>query len=666
MKRIVALMLAILMVFAIVACDKGDEEPSESESSETTTVPTDDNDDKNDDENQGGDNQGGDNQGGDNQGGDNQGGDNQGGDNQGGDNQGGNQNPPAPVPADFELVKAGIANYVIISKDINYDTMATKFAEDLTEKTGALFMVKEKLSSSEKALYVGTTPSTILGSKLTNLTYNGYVMHEMSSNIHLTGYTQATIQASIDAFLATITPEICSSENGKLTVTMPGEMLKIYNPEEGYAYRNATLLGKSISEFVLVLPANYTVYDRFVADELIARIGADTGYKLEYIKDSKMTANQNQIVIGKTSRAYSATVYEGLPTDAYLIKSEGTCVYAAYDNYLVSTEVAAVIAAICRENAQTVDKAQSFDYSSYLFERTEGTDLRLMSNNVTVVLDALSYETKNNIQYTDRLEILSQMYLKYMPDFVGLQEMQQGKIYESEAYFFDELMARVGHKYALLGQHNRMAAIIYQKDVWKLEASGQGQFNSMHPWYWGLFSRIDDPSVQVIVMDIHYAGEGVVFDHNNKYADGPAEYDGKTNGQVINAIYNQLAETYAGVPIFIMGDFNSKYSGANFNATIKNTTLDSASRLVRDENGNPAWGDHYTDASLNHGMFADPIDHILLPTDKADALAYRFINEALMNISSGPRPIMADIKLYPVVSGSGNGMDGNNGVVPNN
>ncbi len=653
MKRIVALMLAILMVFAIVACDKGDEEPSESESSETTTVPTDDNDDKNDDENQGGENQGG---------------ENQGGENQGGENQGGSQNPPpAPVPADFELTKAGIAKYVIISKDYHYDTMATKFAEDLTEKTGVLFMVKEKLSSGEKALYVGTTPSTILGSKLTNLTYNGYVMHDMSSNVHLTAYTKEGVQAAIDAFLATITPDICTSENGKLTVTMPGAMLKIYNPEAGYAYRNATLLGKSISEFVLVLPANYTVYDRFVADELIARIGADTGYKLEYIKDSKMTANQNQIVIGKTSRAYSATVYEGLATDAYLIKSEGTGVYAAYDNYLVSTEVAAVIAAMYRENAQTVDKAQSFDYSGYLFERPEDTSIRIMSNNVTVVQDAYSYERANNIEWRDRMEILSQMYLKYLPDFIGLQEVQYTKALEADYYgsgysvdMYGYLQDRLAPKYSMLGETSRMTAIFYQSDVWKLEASGEGQFNAMHPWYWGLFSRIDDPSVQVIVMDIHYAGEGVVFDHNNKYADGPAEYDGKTNGQVINAIYNQLAETYAGVPIFIMGDFNSKYSGANFNATIKNTTLDSASRLVED------WGDHYSEVSLNHGMFANPIDHILVPTDKADAISYRFINEALMGISSGHRPIMADIKLYPVVSGSGNGMDWGNGVAPSN
>ncbi|MBO5937932.1 MAG: endonuclease/exonuclease/phosphatase family protein, partial [Clostridia bacterium] len=506
------------------------------------------------------------------------------------------------------------------------------------------------------------------GSKVSDLTYNGYVLYEMNGHIYAMGHTTDTIKEAANSLLNAITPDTCTSEDGKLTVTLPGSLISMKNPES-YLYRDAKLLGESLSKYIIVLPANYTVYERFVADELIAKIGADTGYKLEYIKDSKMTVVEYRIYIGKTSYPYSTTVCNNVQKDGYLIQSEGKGVYIAFDNYLVSGETPEVIVDLYRANANTVNAAKTFDYSSYLFERPEDTSIRLMSNNVTVVQDAYSYERANDIEWTDRMEILAQMYLKYMPDFIGLQEVQYEPSLEESYYGSDYdidmyglLQEKLGHKYSMLGQTDRMTAIFYQTDVWKLEASGHGQFNAMHPWYWGLFSRVDDPTVQVIVLDIHYAGESVKFDHTNKYADGPAEYDGLTNGQVINIIYKELEAQYAGLPIFVMGDFNSKYTGGNFNATIKDTTLNSASKLVRDEAGNPAWGDHYTDVSLNHAMYADPIDHILVPTDKAEALAYRFINEGLMGISSGHRPIMADVKLYPVSSGAGNGMDWGNGV----
>ena len=653
MKKALALTMALLMIFAVVACakkDAVDPDPSPTVSDEPTdngdgNTPSEDTD----------------------------------------KDQGGNQkeeinnegfieeDQPMLPERQIPLVDGGKAQFVVVSRNILYDELAEEMADALTEKTGTKFLTKttDQLASSENALYIGVAPKTVLTGDIGKLTYNGYVLREAGSHVHLTGYTKATVQAAIDCLLGAISEE----DQGKQSITISSLLFKVHNPKS-YPQRKATLLGTSISEYVIVLSRNYTVIDRFVAEDLIKTIGAETGYKLEYYKDnSKNSKATNQIVIGKTSRAYSSTVYEGLATDSYKIKSDGTCVYLAYDNYMMTSDAAAKFCELYRQNPKTLDVTGSLDFSSYMVDRTEGTNLRIMSNNVTVIQDAASYEKANGIEWTDRMDILSQMYLKYMPDFIGLQEMQHATVNDSKNNYYNTfpvkvdmygaLQERLADKYAMLGETSNMEVIFYQKDVWKLEASGKGTFNAMHCWYWGLFSRIDDPNNKVIIMDVHYAGTGTLV-------------NGINNGQRINQVYQELYSQYVGVPIFIMGDFNSKYNVAEgetlsswirtFNSTIENTTLDSVSRILRDENGNitSAWGGGYTEKTLNHTMFNYPIDHILIPTDRAEALGYRFINEGLMYMSSGHRPIMADIYIKPLSAGSGSGLGWGSGVTPQN
>ena len=616
-KKIVALMLAGVMLLSVASCRASEELSAEEEPTETTEQksPVEDEKDSNSqpkptpDAKDDGENENDDN------------------------NDNNEENNVPEEPRWIELVQGSRAQYTIVSDAPIYDKMAQNFAVQMTQATGISFFSKnyeDRKSVSGKKIILGSSPSRLLDDDSV-LTYNGTLSMEDGKHIQITGAHEGSVQLAADQFADVVATQKQTEKTSDGTfVKVPAASLFCIRNPESYPYRNATLLGVSLSEYVIVLPAEFTVYDRFVADALIAKIGADTGYRLEYVKDSKMTSAEHRIVVGRTSDPYSEALYENLPTDAYLIRSEGTDLYVAYDNYLVSGETPEVIFELYRAGATTVNEAKTFDFSDYLFDRTEGTDLRLMSSNVTVIADAKNYEIANNINYVDRMEILSQMYLKYLPDFIGLQEMEYG----SSVNMFDAIMQRVGHKYSMLTEYDldtwmfgspNKEAILYLKDVWQLEASGQGRYNPMHFWYWGVFSRIDDPSVKIIVMNVHYAGYQVTV-------------DGVSNGQLINSICKELAAQYEGVPIFVMGDLNAKYHQSTFLHTVANTTLDSASRLVTD------WGDHYTEASLTHSMYKNPIDHILLPTDKAEALSYRFINEALMNISSGHRPIMADIQ----------------------
>ncbi len=614
LKRIVAIMLAGLMLFSFASCGASEEGSTEETPTETTeqTPPEEDEKDSNsqeDSKDQGGET------------------------GNGNENEnGGNSTPEEPRM--IELVAGSRAQYTIVSTAPIYDKMAQNFATQLTQASGFSFFAKnyeDRKSASGKKIIVGTNPSSLLDDDSV-LTYNGTLSMEDGKHIQITGAHEDSVQLAIHQFLDVITTEKqTEKESSGSSVKVPASSLFCLRNPESYPYSNATLLGASLSEYVIVLPDNFTIYDRFIADDLIGGIGNDTGYRLKYIEASKTTDAEYRIVVGKTNYAYSTTVYENVAEDGYFIRNDGKQIYVAYDSYLVASETPKKLIELYRTNATAVNEAKSFDYSAYLFERSEGTNLRLMSSNITVIADAKSYEIANSINYVDRMEILSQMYLKYLPDFIGLQEVEYG----SSVNMFEAIMQRVGHKYSMLNEYDldtwmfgspNKEAILYLKDVWQLEASGQGRYNPMHFWYWGLFSRIDDPDSKVIVMDVHYAGYKV-------------RVDGISNGDKINSIYDELSVQYPDVPIFVMGDLNAKYHQSTFLHTVEDTTLDSASRLTDN------WGDHYTAESLNHSMFANPIDHILVPTDKAEVLAYRFINEARMNISSGHRPIMADIKL---------------------
>ena len=616
-KKAFALLLALIMVLMVVACAKddasGDEttapatESSEPQTSETT--------------------------GGETPGGETPGGETPGGETPGGNTPGGNT-PTPPVYNDISLVTDGLVQFAIISEAYAYDTICKNLAEALTAKTNANFQVKDAPGAGEHAIYVGRAPKAVMASDLAQLTYSGHLLRKAGSDIHLTGHSAEGIQAAADQLVASITQ---TGAGDTLSVKISEEVMKVYNPAS-YPSRNATLLGQDFSKYVVVIPKDYTVYDRFMAERLIKHIGENTGWALEWILDNKRTDKTYQIVIGETNRPYSSTVYQGLATDAYKIQTSGTGIYIAYENYLVSFDAIDQLCALYLTNPTTVDAAKTMNYSAYMVDRNEGTTIRVMSSNVTVVQDAASYERKNNINWEDRMVILTEAYRKYLPDFIGLQEMQKEALFtwDGETYrnvdFYARMQELLGDKYTLLYDETyaTIDPILYLSDVWSAGEYHFERFNAMHDITWCVFTNIANPTVQVIIMNVHSAGN-------------------VANAQRYNELYKELSETYAGIPIIIMGDMNTRYGEGPFVTTVKDTTLETAGRLTNNT------GTHYGSDSLNHAMYKNPIDHIFVPTDQTEVLGYRFVNDRLMNISSGHRPIMADIKLKSGNAGTGTG-----------
>ena len=543
---------------------------------------------------------------------------------------------PEVTGTDFTLASDSVAQYVIISKNSAYDSLAESLAAQLTAKTGITFTFRTVEPTTGNKIYVGYSPKNLMAD-VARLSYNGYVFRASGSNIHITGHNATAIKAAVAAFaeLAGNTEywTLGGADFSKVTITMPGSILKTYNPES-YADRDANLLGKHISNYVIVLPKSYSVNERFMAEALIAQIGKETGYVLEYYAENIATAINNpyKIVLGQTAMEYSTTVYDGLAKGSYRIQSDGTCIYIAYSSYLVQADAITALCNIYKNDpCSAIDEVGYPDYSARLVEKKDASHIRIMTTNIVAPADdgGQAMEDRYGITWKNRMQIQGEAIMLYLPDFIGFQELQQGKVNGLTATGHTELLKTIGDEYEMiyydgLKKSEHFTPIAYRKSVWQVEDKGTDtsalSANTMHRWQWALFSKIDDPDTKYIIINLHYPISSM-----------PAER--VQAGQAVNALFKSLKEQYPDIPISITGDFNAEYGSDLFNLTVEGTDL---------KTGYMATADYGTAGRAT-------IDHVLIENDDVTVYGYRMINDANVYMSSDHKPVFVDVGIGKVV-----------------
>ena len=368
---------------------------------------------------------------------------------------------PEPAPecttqetpgADVTLVSNSVAQYFIISKNSAYNTIAENLATLLTSKTGVVFTYREIEPTTGNKIYVGYNPNNLMYDS-DRLTYSGYVLRLSGENLHISGHSKSSVQAAANALADMAGNSQNWTVNGSLrTITIPASAIKTYNPES-YPNRDANLLGKHISNYIIVLPKNYSVNERFAAEALIDQIGQETGYKLEYIAENITNNKTCRIVLGKTALAYSATIYEGLQTGSYRIRSNGECVYIAYDNYLVAGDACDKLCELYKTDPiSAINESGYPDYSQSLVQKKDASHIRIMTTNIVSPADSggQEMEVKYDITWKNRIQIQGEMIMTYLPDFIGFQELQQGKANGVTAAAQTEMLKTIGDEYAMV------------------------------------------------------------------------------------------------------------------------------------------------------------------------------------------------------------------------
>lgn len=519
-----------------------------------------------------------------------------------------------------DLVVAGQAQYTVVSTSKDYDQIAEYLAEGLRRNTGVSFPLKLSTTTKRvtgKKISIGKNPATLL-SDPSELTYLGNLSVDRGETIYLTGYCKNAVSTTVDKFLAGVLKRYQQKdENGQLQVKAPDiRLFFLFNPP-GYIKTSPKLLGVDLSKFVIVLPENMNATEVLMARELMVEIGVKTGCVIGQVTDKQAKA-EHEIVLGETNRAESQTVYAELGKDSYRIQAVNGSLYVAYDNYLVMSDAREQIHEIYLNDTSANDPeiycAEKPNYTAQKMHKQNDSYVRVMTSNIVCAGDQGARDNYDieGITCELRVGIQGVMIMDYLPDFVGMQEMQEGTVNGVYSLMRTELLKTVGSEYSFVEYDNVPTAdywnpILYRHTVWQIEEKeASAPFdNGMHRWQWALFSKISNPDEKYIVMNMHY----------------PISKEAEKQLAAANAVNEQiyvLKTQYPDVPIFLTGDYNACPGTETFESTLLGTGL----------------------ATANFDNTA--IDHVIYDPSLVDRQTGMFIKNGWIAKTSDHRPFFAD------------------------
>lgn len=389
----------------------------------------------------------------------------------------------------------------------------------------------------------------------------------------------------------------------------------------------------SWNSFRIVLSETASYNERRNVTDMIREIEEATAKKMALVFDTEPPADC-EIVFGKTNRKGSAELYATLGHGSYAIVSKENSIYVAYDNYLVAIDAIKKIGELCKEEAALpLNIVETPDNASLQMDKASEAQVRVMSTNIVAAgdLDSLQYlGERYGVTYIDRVDIQASVILDYLPDLIGLQEIQEGTVNKVEGYMHTELMKLIGHEYTEVNfdefvpiKKHQWTPIVYRHTKWDLleyrAATNEEILNVMHRWQWGVYRNKENGQL-FIHMNLHGPHGG-----NQEFRDFQPVFFGRVNEQV-----KALLAKYPNAPIAITGDYNQRYDSPSLHELQKDTTLDTAYLVAKDT----TYPEHY-------GV----IDHIMVNTDVVDADTYRMIENGLIYMSSDHRPCFVDLTI---------------------
>lgn len=520
----------------------------------------------------------------------------------------------------IDLVVGSKAEYTIVSDSPYYDDLVQDFANRLTQETGVSFYAKknsERKSVTGKKIQVGRSPSSLLPGA-SAITYDGILSIESGRNLHITGYHEGAIRHAMDEFVARVATQTQSrDEDGGILFRVPADDLLFLENPESYAVTSPKIMGVPLSEFVVVIPEADGVFAKHMIRDFMDEIGIKTGVVLKCVTD-KTSVAKHEIVIGKTNRAVSQSLYASLEEGYYTVYGTDGSLYVAYDNYLVMDDARKAMGAQCLDfEEDSILLSAKPNYASQMISKPSANSVRVMSTNIIAAADsnAVGKFDVNGMNYQLRMAIQGKAMMDYLPDFVGLQEMQEGTTNGVVAYMHSELLKTVGSEYSYveypeLSLSAHWTPILYRHTVWQIvekDILSSSTFdNAMHRWQWAVFSRIDDPSNRYILLNLHYPTGQYVAQQMAAAA-------------LVNEQIKYLQEKYPDAPVFLTGDFNTRSSSNSFAATFEGTGLVTAN------------------------MSATAIDHVVYDPSLVECLGSICIENGWIPLTSDHRPVIADV-----------------------
>ena len=573
--------------------------------------------------------------------------------------------PPIPEPVKLTLFEGAKTDFTIVVADRSSSAVynaANTLAEAFKSKVGANI---EVLTESE---YKGDNDGAIDGAKIVfgdiandsveadihkSLRPGEYLITAADDSLYFIGSTDAEITAAVKYFADNYL------KGSTLTVEI-GDLYK-YDLSGRVELPDMTVSGNEIWKYKIVHADSY--YAQRCANNVQLAIFDSTGYTLDVVSDSA-AESKYEILVGKTNRAESASVRSkyARPNVYYEITTVGDkAVFMAegystlikltteFNWYMINAFKSLDISgtALCGDVIKSVD-ANDIN----VFERAEGTDLRVMHWNM-----AAPYLNDANKVYTDnsiRGEIMADMILYFFPDIITTNEFYLGhgsnKLYAavmkelSEYYdILDDSPYEIGKPNPDSKPKNQFKLgptihenILHKKELgFKVKWSGW-RYNYENVYYHGYHTAVfERPNGQNLIVAVgHYA--------DSRTSTRCAE-------EHLAAINDAIAASgvSASTPTIITGDmytWNNNSDGVY--ATGYNFWVDqgySDSQVSATVNGNKTQY-HGTFHTIGVEQGGRAGEDFVWYKNGLEALCYKVLVNQLSTDTSDHYPVMADLK----------------------
>ena len=248
-------------------------------------------------------------------------------------------------------------------------------------------------------------------------------------------------------------------------------------------------------------------------------------------------------------------------------------------------------------------------------------EVRVMTSNILAV--GPGFETK--MTQEERTISLCEHYLAYLPDFIGLQEMQ--------LHMQPVIEEKLNGVYKLLEMETNglknCTPLLYREDKYEPIESKYTSFFEGGLWnyVWAVYRRKSD-SKKIAHMNLHYY-----------FTDSELRTE---EARLVNAELKMIESKYPDAAIFVTGDYNSTIDTPEHAAMLEGLQMKSGMLLTDDNDGyETTW--HQPDTPNYEGDGA--IDHICVTYNKVKVLKHRKLKSELLMYSTDHDIVFIDTEI---------------------
>ena len=271
-------------------------------------------------------------------------------------------------------------------------------------------------------------------------------------------------------------------------------------------------------------------------------------------------------------------------------------------------------------------------------QKEDESYVRIMTSNV--LHSRAAHPRQVEWSSEERADILSALFLTFLPDFIGLQEVS----YEQTPWFCEKLSEVyatpetplgdfVNYPYHGVDYIQNHTPIFYNKLKYEVLDSRYHVFfnDDIHSYQWGLYRSKANPNQKFIHVNMHPHSHGQLNIPNF----------GEMRRELVH-----LRTLYPKVPIFLTGDYNALYTQQKVIDMFEGLEMTSAMLIAEQNDGVLHWCHPLTSMEpFDKERKMTAIDHISITTDLCDAKLHRVLLDKELMRASDHCPMFIDVAL---------------------